>query len=100
LAADKAYASLTFRIELLKRGIQAAIPTFERCKRNQPKRSRPIKAGEIVPISLESRAGICLDGQLPEVGRALGAFVAYLQSFLFDRLDLMVGQPNFKMTSK
>jgi transposase len=47
LAADKAYASLTFRIELLKRGIQAAIPTFERCKRNQPKRSRPIKAGEL-----------------------------------------------------
>lgn len=47
LAADKAYDSRTFRIELRKRGIRAAIPTFERRKRKKPKRGRPIKAGEL-----------------------------------------------------
>jgi transposase len=43
LAADKAYDSRTFRTELRKRGIQVAIPTFERRKRKKPKRGRPIR---------------------------------------------------------
>jgi transposase len=47
LAADKAYDSRTFRTELRKRGIRAAIPTFERRKRKKPKCGRPIKAGEL-----------------------------------------------------
>ena len=47
LAADKAYDSRTFRTELRKRGIQAAIPTFERRTRKKPKRGRPIRAGAL-----------------------------------------------------
>lgn len=47
LAADKAYDSRAFRTALRKRGIQAAIPTFERRKRKQPKRGRPIQAGPL-----------------------------------------------------
>lgn len=47
LAADKAYDSRTFRMQLRKRGIQAAIPTFERRERKKPKRGRPVKAGPL-----------------------------------------------------
>jgi transposase len=47
LAADKAYDSRPFRAELRQRGIQVAIPTFERRKRKQPKRGRPIQAGPL-----------------------------------------------------
>jgi hypothetical protein len=45
----------------------------------------------VVQIPLEGRAVVGLDGQLPEIGRAVGAFAAYLQSLLFDCLDFMVG---------
>jgi len=37
-------------------------------------------------------AGFRLDGLLPQIGCALGAFVTYLQSLLFGRLDLVVCQ--------
>jgi len=36
---------------------------------------------------------------LPEAGRALGAFAAYLQGLLLGRSDLMVSQSIFEMTS-
>ena len=45
LVADKGYDSHEFREKLRSRGIQPTIPTFERRKRKQPKRGRPIRAG-------------------------------------------------------
>ena len=45
LVADKAYDSAAFRRKLRTRGIKPTIPTFERRKRRNPKRGRPIRAG-------------------------------------------------------
>ena len=47
LAADKAYDSRAFRTALRQRGIQVAIPTFERSQRKKPKRGRPLKVGAL-----------------------------------------------------
>jgi hypothetical protein len=41
--ADKAYGSQEFRQRLRRRRIKPTIPTFNRCKRRQPRRGRPIK---------------------------------------------------------
>lgn len=43
LVADKAYDSRSFRQVLRRRGMKVTIPTFERRKRRQPKRGRPIQ---------------------------------------------------------
>lgn len=45
LVADKAYDSRSFRQVLRRRGMKVTIPTFERRKRRQPKRGRPIQVG-------------------------------------------------------
>lgn len=45
VVADKAYDSRAFRQHLRRRGIKPTIPTFERRKRNTPKRGRPLRLG-------------------------------------------------------
>ncbi|MEM8532292.1 MAG: transposase [Chloroflexota bacterium] len=45
LVADKADDSAEFRAKLRRRGIKPTIPTFERRKRQTPKRGRPIGTG-------------------------------------------------------
>lgn len=45
LIADKAYDGRALRQALRQRGIKVTIPTFERRRRQKPKRGRPIHTG-------------------------------------------------------
>jgi hypothetical protein len=45
LIADKAYDSQEFRQRLRRRRIKPTLPTFNRRKRRQPRRGRPLKVG-------------------------------------------------------
>lgn len=45
VVADKADDSAAFRQKLRRRGIKPTIPAFDRRKRKQPKRGRPLRTG-------------------------------------------------------